>query len=198
MERDRVDGDRADDAEAVAQVIESWRCALAARDAGGILGLWDRAFPQLRYLPTERPRFLVTWDEIVAYVQRMCMGSPVKELVVDELTVDVLGPDDAFAFCYVTQVSDARGEERRWHGRLQFSLRRLTDGWRIVRYEDSTDLTEAGAFACRLHAGIRHRLTDAIRAGDVTRALALIDDLAKPPHFASADAMDDSADSARR
>lgn len=177
-------------------MIESWRAALAARDAGRILALWDPTFPSLRYLPTERPRFLVTWDEIVAYVQRMCTGSPVKELVIDELMVDVIGTDDVFAFCYLTQVSDARGEERRWHGRLQFSLRRLADGWRIVRYEDSTDLAEAGAFACRLQAGTRHRLAEAIRAGDATRALALVDELATPPHFASADAMDDAAGTA--
>lgn len=174
----------------VAAVIERWRAALAVRNAEGLLALWDRSFPRLRYLPTERPRFLTSWDEIHAYTERMCTGSAVQSLQISELTIDVLSDTEAFAFGYITQVSKAGHDERRWQGRVQFSLHRVGDEWLIIRYEDSTDLAEAGGFAVRLQAPKRTQLAAAIRAGDPDLALQLLDDLATPPPFGSAEAMD--------
>jgi ketosteroid isomerase-like protein len=127
------------DAEAIAELIETYRQGFLALDARRLVSIWERDHKPLIYIAQEKNEPITGWAAIERYLEALAIHlETISSMVLHEVTIDPLG-DAAVAYFRFVVKGKLKGHARPHEpvGRVTMLFRRTPHGWRVIHYHES-------------------------------------------------------------
>jgi len=144
----------ANPAEAVADLIETYRQGFLQLDPQRLGSIWDHGHDPLIYVAMERPEPMHGWPAIEQYFE--ALPDHLEKMVakkIDDIRIDPLG-DAAIAFFQFHSTVKLKGGEGLYQpsGRVSMLFRHTQAGWRAIHYHESALAAQAADQISRMQS----------------------------------------------